>query len=55
MKVFLFALLLFETFDDLFDFLRPVLVGDQHGVFGFDDDEVADPDRRDQATLRVQE
>src|SRR2546428_9095870 len=40
-----------ERVDDLAYVLRPIAPADQQSVFGVDDDQVLEPDRRDEAAV----
>ena len=42
------ALIRLQALDDLLHVLRRIMVGDEHGIVGLDDDQVADPDTGDQ-------
>src|SRR5690349_15939546 len=48
-------LLLVEIFHNFADILRMLTRGDEQGIFRFDDDEIADPNRCDKLVLHVNE
>src|SRR5690606_42050531 len=48
----LMSAIAFNALDDLFNVLNFVFMGDQQSIFGFDNDQVLNPDRCDQSALR---